>query len=135
MIKEEDIRRCGHDWDPYEKVCSTCGCRLWSEEDYMSDTTLFIEITFPMKGTPTINTDVKHERVSDFLVDWMRATQIGQGKDDSEAVEREEYRIGINIDLADDSFTTKTDTGNKGLTCGIVMNVVGRIEKGDVIWA
>ena len=32
--KEEDIRRCGHDYDPEDKVCPECGAQLWSQEDY-----------------------------------------------------------------------------------------------------
>jgi hypothetical protein len=102
----------------------------------MGNTQMFIEITFPMKNEelPSINTNIKQELVSDLLADWLRATQIGKGKDNREVKERDVYHIGIDIDFTDDSFTTKADTNNHGLTCGIVMYVMKKIEIKEVVW-
>jgi hypothetical protein len=92
---------------------------------------LFIEIAFALAGDVTIRTNVKEECVGDVLGDWIRM-QIGAGEDHSEAIDREAYSITIKLDLADDTFTTVSDTGNAGLTCGIVMAAHSRLELGRV---
>jgi hypothetical protein len=58
------------------------------------------------------------------LISWVQ-DQIGRGGDDSPRVERDVYVIKLGLILEDDSFCTESDTGNKGLTCGIVMAVFG----------
>ena len=97
---------------------------------------LHIEITYPMQPPefPSIRTDVKPELVADLLGTWIHGTQTGQGKDETEAVDREEYHISITLDVADDSFITKSDTGNAGLTCGIVLDVMNKIKREKVTW-
>ena len=97
---------------------------------------LFIEITFSASDNgakPVIRTNMKRERVFDVLSDWLR-DQFGKGSDESPVVEQDEYKITIGLDPSDDSFTTKSDTGNKSLTCGIVFRIIHDVNKGEVEW-
>jgi hypothetical protein len=41
--------------------------------------------------------------------------------------------VEISLNLEDDSFGVRADTGNKGLTCGIVACVLGLLENGVVV--
>lgn len=81
-----------------------------------------IDIYYPMTGTPRIKTNAKPEMLESILETWI-ACQVGKGKDTSKAKEKDEYHITIQLDLSDDSFITRSDTGNKSLTAGIVMVV------------
>ena len=54
--------------------------------------------------------------------------QVGQGKDESKPKERDVYEITIDLDLRDDTFYTASNTGNKGLTVGLVMDVFNRLS-------
>ena len=97
----------------------------------MADLWIDIEYRFakPVDGPRVvIRTNVKHELVSDLLSDWIR-DQMGRGSDDRKAVERDFYHIRIEVDLCCDEFTTTSDTGNYGLTCGIVLDVSRRIDQ------
>jgi hypothetical protein len=49
-----------------------------------------------------------------------------RGKDNKPVIKRDEYKIRIEIDLSEDIFYTKSDTGNKGLTAGIIMTSLGK---------
>lgn len=40
---EVSMVRCGHDNDPGDKVCSECGCQLWSKEDYIDEHSVVTE--------------------------------------------------------------------------------------------
>jgi hypothetical protein len=55
--------------------------------------------------------------------------QIGQGEDKSEPNKKKEYQIDIRVDLNYDRFNTLSDTGNKSLTCGMVMDIIGKLGK------
>lgn len=95
--------------------------RLWIEIEYW--------IT-KQENVPkiTISTNVKQHLVGNLLMDWVQ-NQMGLGTDDSKAEDREVYKIRIQIDLSDDTFYTKSDAGNKGLTCGIVADVARRCDE------
>lgn len=101
----------------------------------MSDR-LTMNITFPMKELrpkPTIKSDIKREYWEEVLSAYLR-NQMGAGKDPTPAVDRDEYEIIIQLDVADgDTFYSKHNCGNKGLRDGILMEVLSRINKGDVI--
>lgn len=85
----------------------------------------WVKITYNVKTDDfaPLETNLKPERVDEVLGEWLRG-QLGQGKDDSPLIEREQYRIELDLDLSTDTFTTRSDTGNKGLTCGLVMHLM-----------
>jgi hypothetical protein len=97
----------------------------------MADLYIDIEYRFakPVDGPRVvIGTNVKRELVGDLLADCIR-DQAGRGLDERKAVERDVYHIRIEVDLSCDEFTTTSDTGNDGLTCGIVLDVFRRLDQ------
>jgi hypothetical protein len=93
---------------------------------------LFIDITFPISEREQfkIDTNVKDDKIADVISEFLRS-QIGAGRDENEPHVREVYRIRLELDLADDSFTTYSDTGNKGLRDGILMEVVQKLTEAN----
>lgn len=94
----------------------------------MSD--LYIDITYPI-NTPDkyeIKTNIKSEKVKDTLCEYIQGIFGRGGKDSRIAKELDVYHITIEVDLSDDSFIVKSDTGNTGLTDGIIMDVIARME-------
>lgn len=93
---------------------------------------VLVEIHFPMKEgeTPTIYTNARtdNDALEDILSTWVQH-QIGRGEDKSEPVQRDLYKIKIGLVVEDDSFCTEADTGNKGLTAGLVMEVFRDLKK------
>ncbi len=85
---------------------------------------LLIKISYDLKKPEKslIQTNVKPERLQDLLGDYLH-DQMGRGGDGREQNMKEVYNITIGIDLSDDTFYTSSDTGNDGLTCGIILNV------------
>jgi len=90
------------------------------DKDYL----VFIDFEYTIKGSKCkiLNTNIKEELIDNFLEEWIME-QVGSGKDKSEAIDRETYRINIGCDLSTDAFFTQSDTGNKALTAGIVSRV------------
>lgn len=91
---------------------------------------LILDITYPI-NTPDdfkIDGNVKEECQTDLLSDFIRG-QLGAGADNSPPIERSEYHIRICVDLDGDKFSVTSDTGNKGLRDGIVMDVIRRLAK------
>jgi hypothetical protein len=87
-------------------------------------TMLIIKILYDMSGNPPIiKTNCKRECISEILGEWL-SCQMGAGEDHSKAKELDVYHITIVLDLSDDSFVCRSNTGNKGLTAGIVMTVL-----------
>lgn len=74
-----------------------------------------------------IKTNAKREMIVEILEDWI-LDQIDRGASTGVAVERGSYHITIGLELATDGFATRSDTGNEGLTCGIVMQVIGILD-------
>lgn len=102
---------------------------------------LWIDIEYrfnkPVDGPRVvIHTNVKHDLVGDMLGDWLQ-DQLGRGADDRKAEDKKEvYKIRIEIDLSFDKFTISSDTGNAGLTCGIVLDVTRRLDQpGEVVFS
>ncbi len=100
----------------------------------MPNADIVLEIAFNISdpGKTVIRTNAKKEALDGILEAWL-SCQIGQSKDKSKAEERDLYKIKIQMDLSDDSFYTSSDTGNKGLTCGIVMAVFKRLDQTQVL--
>jgi len=100
----------------------------------MSKVDITLEINFNINESDktTIRTNAKKEAIEEIFEAWL-SCQTGQGKDESEPNKKDEYKIEIQLDLSDDTFFTKSDTGNKGLTCGIVMAVFERLDEIEVL--
>lgn len=90
---------------------------------------LILQITFNLedRNKSIIVTNARKEVIEEVLEDWL-SSQAGLGKDNSEANEKSEYKIEIQVDLSSDTFYTNSDTGNKGLTCGIIMDLLDRLN-------
>jgi hypothetical protein len=91
---------------------------------------IIVKIFYNLKDlTKTvIKTNAKPERVGDVLEAFLHG-QVGLGADERKANEKDEYEITIGVDLDDDTFYTKSDTGNDSLTCGLVIDVYRRLDK------
>ena len=89
-----------------------------------------IRIEYPIDNPSkyTIKTDIKKKMLPEILSSWVQ-TQVGKGTDEREAVDRDVYKVGIDFELEDDSFYNNSDTGNEGLTVGIVMDVLKRLDQ------
>jgi hypothetical protein len=91
---------------------------------------ILIDIRYNFEDTSktTIYTNARtdNDALEDILQTWIQY-QIGKGEDPAHLVEREEYQVKIGLVIEDDSFATEADTGNKGLTTGIVMAVLGMV--------
>ena len=79
-----------------------------------------------------IKTNLKPEAIEEILSEWVRS-QMGAGKDTSEPNQQIVYNITILLDLSCDNFSTSSDTGNKSLTCGIVMWVLKNLDTIEVL--
>lgn len=95
----------------------------------MANIDVLIKVQYPLEApeNTTIRTNAKPERTKDILADWLRA-QLGQGKDNSTPAEKDIYSIEIGLDLSCDGFSTTSDTNNKSLTCGIMRDVIARLD-------
>lgn len=90
---------------------------------------IFIEMTFNVKDeSTTIRTNAKHDKVDELLTDYLHSI-VGAGKDETLMVERDVYTITIGVELADDSWGSSHDCGNKGLRDGIIMRVLALLSK------
>lgn len=97
------------------------------------DGDIIIEVYFDMnKERAVVKTNAKREALRELLGDWLYA-QIGKGEDSAPPNEKDEFKIKIKLDLKTDTFTTESDTGNKGLTCGIIkMDVFEKLEEIEI---
>ena len=77
-----------------------------------------------------IDSNIKAEFYEEVLSGFLQ-TQIGQGEDPSPSSDLDEYHIEIKLSMTDDTYYSKSDTGNMGLTAGIIMDVMNRLPKGD----
>ncbi|MBI1999230.1 MAG: hypothetical protein HYS74_01070 [Parcubacteria group bacterium] len=91
---------------------------------------IYFDINNPEKTV--IKTNAKEEALEEILEAWLYC-QIGQGKDESKPNRQDTYKIKIQLDLSDDTFYTNSNTGNKGLTCGIIMDVFKRLGQIEVL--
>jgi hypothetical protein len=82
----------------------------------------------PKKSCIYTNARTYNGALQEIIEAWIQ-DQIGRGADPAKAVERDIYKIKLGLVLEDDSFCTEADTGNKGLTCGIVMAVLRDLKE------
>ncbi len=97
-----------------------------------ADILIIINFDLNDKNKTIIRTNATPEALPEILSDWIR-DQVGTGKDLSKHDEKDNYVIKINLDLSGDIFTTSSDTGNKGLTNGIVMTTFGMLEEIQIL--
>jgi len=88
---------------------------------------LYLDMSYNLKAnTLTIeDTNVKRECIDDLLSEWIRG-QTGQGKDDCQLAIKDEYHLNLQVDLSYDYFRIRSDTGNAGLTAGIILASIGK---------
>jgi len=93
-------------------------------ESIFRRTKLYIDILYHVEENKyDLDTDIKEAMLPEVLSDYLRA-QMGKGRDNREPNRHESFHIRIELDLTEDTFKTQSDTGNAGLTTGIVMNVL-----------
>jgi hypothetical protein len=80
------------------------------------------------KDTFKWETDLKEEKISEVVEEFLR-TQVGLGKDPRVANELPVYEINISLDLLDDTFRVKSNTGNDSLMTGIVAHFLNKLKK------
>ncbi len=88
---------------------------------------IYIKISYPINEPEKfeIDTNAKQPLVAGLLTEFIR---VYTGEvDQSEANELDVYEITLKLDLSDDGWSVKSNTGNKGLTMGIVMDVFQRM--------
>lgn len=93
---------------------------------------IVIDIHYPV-STPEemqIQTNAKPEVLAELVGTYIQDCCIGRGVDESAPNELDEYQITIGLELADDSWGIKSNTGNKGLTTGILMSVMKLLDQG-----
>lgn len=91
---------------------------------------LFVSLEYYISDRKAIitNTNVRPELIDEeIFTNWIRS-QIGKGKDSSPIRKQEVYSIDIRVDLSYDIFFDSSDTGNKSLTAGIVIDSIGKWE-------
>lgn len=87
----------------------------------MSD--LLVKIEFDInKDTFKIASNADEDCITEIIENVLR-DQIGAGHDNSEPNVQDTYTITIKWDLSDDSYSITSDTGNKGLTAGILLQL------------
>ena len=87
---------------------------------------LYIDMQYsvPEKQLTIEDTNVKLELIGGLLSDWVRGC-MGKGEDRSKANKKDLYNIRMTVDLTCDTFKIFSDTGNKGVTTGIIATSLG----------
>ncbi len=80
------------------------------------------------RSKSVIYTNARREALKEILTEWCLEQQ-GSGADMAKEVERDVYTISIGLSLGrNDTFCTQSDTGNRALTAGIVMDALSRSD-------
>ena len=87
---------------------------------------IFIEFDYSIKeaSATVIDTNIKQSYIDDFLAEIVHA-QVGEGADNRKANELEVYNVLIRCDLTYDHINISSNTGNAGLTTGIIGHSIG----------
>lgn len=90
---------------------------------------LYCDITYNLKKDSfKVSTNLRPGLVEEFIADWVIRGQMGKGADDSRPNKKNVYHIRITCDMSYDEVTISSDTGNKGLTCGIIAHALAKGE-------
>jgi hypothetical protein len=76
--------------------------------------------TFKIEG------DVKKEKRADMINEFLRM-QMGNGADKSEPIKRKEYNINLRWYPENDTFKVESNTGNKSLREGILLDILRQL--------
>ena len=88
-----------------------------------------IYITYDLKkDSYNIVSGYKKDYLPELISECLRA-QIGAGKDERAPNERNVYNITVDLNLEQDVFKISSDTGNKSLTAGILMQLVSYFKE------
>lgn len=94
----------------------------------MSIDSLTMNIEFDINdGKFKITGDINEKGQYEIIETFIRG-QIGAGKDNSKPNVREVYHISLQWYPSNDDIVAKSDTGNKGLRDGILMDVFRRLD-------
>lgn len=94
-------------------------------------TSLFVTFRYPVNDPTSleiVDTDMKREYIPDVVEAYIQDC-IGRGADKRPANELDVYTITLIIDLSNDVITVRSDCGNKGLTLGIMMDILRRLHR------
>lgn len=80
------------------------------------------------KDTYNIVSEAKKEGINEIIENVLRA-QMNQGSDKRPPIEKDIYTITIILELSNDTFKVSSDTGNKSLTAGILMQLFRELKK------
>jgi|GEM_PF-3423805 len=98
-------------------------------DDVARDLEAKMTIKFTMRSeTYEISGDIKPDKYGEILENFLYL-QIGAGEDKSRPKKKPVYTITIGWQPADDTFTCKYDTGNKSLRDGILLRVLGQLNR------
>lgn len=75
-----------------------------------------------------IYTNARTEALEELLTNWVQ-DQVGSGGGGDPPTEKDETTITIGYFLSDDCFGTESDAGNKGLTVGVVIDMIPRLSQ------
>lgn len=91
---------------------------------------ILIKISFNIADPDktVIRTNARKEALEELLSAWVY-DQMGRGGDNSTPEEKDIYQVVIGFEVAEDIFATTSDTGNKGLTAGLVMDTLRRLDR------
>lgn len=90
---------------------------------------ILVEIRFKLNDPDktTIRTNASRDGLQEVIETWL-VDQIGKGRDERPPERKEEYLVRIGLRLEDDAFGLESDTGNDSLTCGLVRDVLARLD-------
>jgi len=74
-----------------------------------------------------LTTNATRRYLPELLECWLTLQQ-GKGPDDRPCNKKDAYTVRIEVDLTEDIFETTSDTGNKGLTAGIVQHAFQNLD-------
>ena len=92
---------------------------------------VYVDFTYNIKNEEVSvkDTNLKSKAIPE-IVEWAIRCQVEEGEDNSPLNVRGEYRIRVSCDLyKEDKVIISSDTGNKGLTAGILIHALGNLEK------
>ena len=81
---------------------------------------VFLEFEYDIDKDEFKNLKTNAKKPKNILENYLR-TVVGCGEDHRKAKQKSTYKIRIELDLSCDKFSCSSDTGNDGLTTGIIM--------------
>ena len=96
-----------------------------TEDEFRRDLYLFMNYDVKEDVLTIEETNVKADYIDDLLTEWIRG-QSGKGADNRTPNQKDKYQIQMEVDLSYDNFRVNSDTGNHGLTAGIIMTSIGK---------